>query len=87
MIIYQILKDLSQVYPSFAMKTYYFHAITFSFWKKQIKYFINKNNYISEVFKKLWSATNKKKVPKWALDSAIILSLSLFHFYDFQGFY
>ena len=31
MIIYQILKDLSQVYPSFAMKTYYFHAITFSF--------------------------------------------------------
>ena len=53
MIIYQILKDLSQVYPSFAMKTYYFRAITFSFGKEQIKYFISKNNYISEVFKKL----------------------------------
>ena len=31
MTIYQILKGLSQVYPSFAMKTYYFRSITFSF--------------------------------------------------------
>ena len=29
----------------------------------------------------------KKQAPKLALDSAIILSLSLFHFYDFLGFY
>ena len=28
----------------------------------------------------------KKQVSKWALDSAIILSLSLFHICDFQGF-
>ena len=27
------------------------------------------------------------QVSKWTLDSAIVLSLSLFHFYNFQGFY
>ena len=63
-------------------------TITFSLEKEQIKYlFIKKHNYISEVFKKLRSATNKWQVSKWALDSAIVLSLSLFHFYHFQGFY
>ena len=63
-------------------------TITFSLEKEQIKYlFINKHNYISEVFKKLWSATNKWQISKWALDSAIVSSMSLFHFYHFQGFY
>ena len=63
-------------------------TITFSLEKEQIKYlFINKHNYIYEVFQKLRSATNKWQVSKWALDSPIVLSLSLFHFYHFQGFY
>ena len=29
----------------------------------------------------------KKQVSEWALDNAIILSLPLFVFYDFQGIY
>ena len=37
---------------NFSMKTCYFCTVAFSLDKEQIKCFINKQNYISEVFKK-----------------------------------
>ena len=61
MIIWQLLSNLSHFHLSSAIKVCYFCTTAFSFEKEQIKnLFINKDNYICEVYKKICSAANEK---------------------------
>ena len=54
MIIWQLLSNLSHFHLSSAIKVCYFCTTAFSFEKEQIKnLFINKDNYICEVYKKI----------------------------------
>ena len=88
LIIQQLLRYLSHFYPSFGMTTCYFCAFIFSSEKDQIKYiFINKNYNICEVFKSFGVQKINQQVSKRALDSAMILSMFLFYFCNFQGIY